>query len=755
MKTMLAAMLLAASAMGDVQPAMEIVLPGKPSPVEAFAAKELAEHWRMATGKDAATVADASGGAAWVFRLGRAAKIDVSGLAKNSAMVRIGKGVVDIAGPDSMEGQPLRRSTVAGTLFGVYDFLEREMGVRWLWPGELGTICPARRNPVFAPKEWTIHPMAFAEWRTSSKGVKSAAWSDRAAAERFYANESLWLRRHRFSTTDRLAKGHAFTKWFPRHGKSHPEWFNELPDGSRRPDPLYMYGRPHIVSLCASNPDVARQVVREWADENADDIVNGNENDTPGKCCCPACLKADATGDDAGRRERAAARFAAKDPQWFREIGSTSTRYAMFWKALLDESAKVRPDSRVIGCVYANYSSPPKDGTWLGERMILRFCPPVMYPWTDEKVKFFKDTWTGWSRTGAKMMMRPNFTLDGHGFPLAYYRRFADCYDFVRVRGLAAVDMDSLTGMYGANGLTTYVIAAKNSTPDATVADMENDYFSAFGSSAGTMRQCCAEFVKATESGYAMKGDEDTVEGGKYTDFILRAYRVFPQEMMERACGRIEAAAASEADALAARRLRFVLTGLKDALLALKAQSAFVKYTTSGDRTDFSRAYADLLAFRRANEALGYANLATLNSYESRHWPRHFALLRPESRELEGWELALSPEPEERMWKGVKLAKPWKPGYNGIGWYRCRFELEDPSKFRRLVVGAVDGEPTIIINGKTVQSGHPVKDSNVAWLMPFAVDVAGALKTGGNEIKVKIEKKLPGRRGITSSVYLD
>lgn len=299
------------------------------------------------------------------------------------------------------------------------------------------------------------------------------------------------------------------------------------------------------------------------------------------------------------------------------------------------------------------------------------------------------------------------------------------------------------------------VIAAKNSSPDATVADMENDYFSAFGSAAETVRQCYGEFERATEAGYAIKDGENAIEGGKYTDFIIRAYRVFPQEMLERACARISAAADGEADQVAARRLRFVFVGLKDALLALKAQDAFVRYRNGGGRADFSRAYAELLAFRRANEAEGYANLATLNSFESRHWPRHLAFLRPDARELEGWQLALSPEPKEGMWKRVSLDKPWKPGYNGVGWYRCRFSLEDPAKFRQLVFGAVDGDPTVILNGKTVQAGHPVKNAKIAWLTPFTVDVGGVLKTGDNEIKVKIEKKLPGRRGITQPVFLN
>ena len=40
-------------------------------------------------------------------------------------------------------GDPLNMNTSAGTLFGVYEWLDHDVGVRWLWPGELGTYVPS------------------------------------------------------------------------------------------------------------------------------------------------------------------------------------------------------------------------------------------------------------------------------------------------------------------------------------------------------------------------------------------------------------------------------------------------------------------------------------------------------------------------------------------------------------------------------------------------------------------------------------
>ena len=168
----------------------EIVLPPDANGVERAAAQELAEHWKKATGSEAAVLTNATGKARWTFRLGRAARqIALRGLDKNDATVRIGDGTVDIAGVDGA-GRALKASTSAGTLFGVYSFLERKLGVRWLWPGELGTVCPQSADPAWPAEEWTERHMAFAQWRASAN-VKSPGWQDKAAARKFYANQSL------------------------------------------------------------------------------------------------------------------------------------------------------------------------------------------------------------------------------------------------------------------------------------------------------------------------------------------------------------------------------------------------------------------------------------------------------------------------------------------------------------------------------------------------------------------------------------
>ena len=46
----------------------------------------------------------------------------------------------------------------SGTLLGVYEVLEDYLGVRWLWPGDLGTYVPRRNTIVIPELDTTVKP---------------------------------------------------------------------------------------------------------------------------------------------------------------------------------------------------------------------------------------------------------------------------------------------------------------------------------------------------------------------------------------------------------------------------------------------------------------------------------------------------------------------------------------------------------------------------------------------------------------------
>ena len=752
----------------------EIQIPSDASAVEKYAAEETARHLQAAGLADVKIVS-APSGKDFVIRLGRAAGLDVTSLPKNGARVRITSSAAEIAGRDG-SGDPLDTRVECGTLFGVYDFLEKELGVRWLWPGETGTYVPRRESLNLTETDYEVAPpMTFAVWRIMPS--RGNGWSEKKAARAFYEKEKIWLRRHRFNTLENLAYGHAFTTYMKRFGRETPEIFNLLPDGSRRPDPLHFNGNPGLVSMCVSSPKLIERIFSEWKKKPAD-LINVNENDTAGKCVCPACLALDGNPDE-GRVARAKERFLARDPQWFRELGSLTERYASFYLAVQREAEKAGLPGRLIACIYANYYEPPVKNK-LNDRIIMRFCPPIMYPWTAEKVAEYKRLWQGWVESGASLMMRPNFTWDGHNMPLIYYREFADCFDFAKARGLRCLDFDSLTGMFGANGLTLYVIASKCGGCTESVAELENDFFAAFGPAESAMREYIGLMARVSAAG---PDDRDqSIEGGNYADFFLTADRIFtPQVMAEGKALLEKAAQAAAGDPVVSARIRFVQAGLADAECVLETQRAFRVYRQSGDFRPFSAGLRKLTAFRKAHEHLGYADLSVADYLETRHWPMHFAMLGNDSCELKNWTFRFdedncgvekrwfdSPEGE---WSPITTDQPWEktPLYEKhlkaggkprvAGWYRCVFSIPElnPEQNVRLSFGAVDGDSDIWLNGEWLMSReYPDNGDPDSWKKPFGADLTGKLKTGENVLTVRVFKKeqFGGFSGIWRSVYL-
>lgn len=114
------------------------------------------------------------------------------------------------------------------TLFGAYEFLEKFVGCRFYFPGELGEIVP-RIKSFFVPESDTVSAPAFSQRRfTGSVGV----WHD----PNFKENRLLPLSRLRLRMQTQdipCCHGLRFFKYVKRFGERHPEYFMMKKDGTR------------------------------------------------------------------------------------------------------------------------------------------------------------------------------------------------------------------------------------------------------------------------------------------------------------------------------------------------------------------------------------------------------------------------------------------------------------------------------------------------------------------------------------------
>ncbi len=450
----------------------------------------------------------------------------------------------------------------SGTLFSVYDFLENDMGVRWLWPGELGEYIPTQSAINVSGLDRSTKPtLKHSMFRLTKRNIKNDAWDSTYSAE-FYDAQRLWLARQRFSMPVNMEIQHSFQSYWKWYGKNHPEFFNQLPDGSRRPlppkdfwedmekndpetfgqyangfnqkvpdYPISDYAAVNV-TLCVSNPDLHEQIVNNYwklyqgyleryrekhgTDPKLDTYARQNtiavcENDTPGMCTCDQCRAwdpADPVFDEhpywskkifPDVSERFSALAAVDGGGTDGKTPSLSDRYAKFYLAVQKKAQKYNPDINVFGYAYVNYMEPPTN-VKLNDRVIISFVGWPMFPYTQTQMDKARNFWDGWRATGASMCLRPNSPHSGHNLPIYYARKLGNEYIHGYKNGMIAVDYDSLHGQWSTQGPSLYVLGRLNVRPDMSVDEILDEYYDAFGPAKAAVKDYFDHWEKVSDA---------------------------------------------------------------------------------------------------------------------------------------------------------------------------------------------------------------------------------------------------------------
>ena len=223
----------------------EIVLARGASPVTRFAAKELSVFLAKTIGGEI-PLADAPGEGKSSIVLGTnewstAAGIDLSDSSRDTFKIKTVNGRVFIAGIDDAKadiekllpkGRKADLKFERGTLFGVYEFLERYVGVRFYFPGELGT--------VVQPKAYVGLPninITSSPWFTVRHYYQRGDGDWAAEADGEYGGktgENLnWLRTRMHTFRIAACHGQNGFNITRRFRDTHPEYLQMRKDGSR------------------------------------------------------------------------------------------------------------------------------------------------------------------------------------------------------------------------------------------------------------------------------------------------------------------------------------------------------------------------------------------------------------------------------------------------------------------------------------------------------------------------------------------
>ena len=602
-----------------------VVTADHPTQVAKYAAEELVCHVRAATG---VTLTIATESTAQPQPSGRVfigdgaavrdAGIKVGQLAPEAFVLRTKGDALIIAGDDG-GGDPLDSSTRAGTLWGVYEWLERELHVTWMWPGDTGTYVPKVAAVAVHEVDDTIPPRFFQRKLRPGLGFESehpALGFTKEAAALYQQNQTVFLRRHRMGRSMPMGYGHAFVDWWKKYGKAHPEWFQLRENGQRGPSKSS--GR---FSMCVSNPELQDEIVARWAAKYGKNSIgpsflNACENDTLGQCTCEKCKALDGPAPVdylkyySPSSKMAGSRF-------------VSDRYAHFWLSLQERAARINPEANVIGYVYFNYFQVPVTGIKLNPHILLGYCPSGgFYPRSEDEHEWMKKQWTGWSETGARLFMRTNHLLDGYCMPYLFAHQFADEFHHAVAHGMVGTDYDSLTGHWATQGPNLYVALRLHTRPEASADQLLAEYYAGFGKAAPLVKEGF-DYWETYTTGLRerLKSVMEEMKASRWRSWATAAHVLYPPACFEPAEALLNRAAkAVEGDAESTARVTFLRQGLDHAKLSAKVSSQLTAAAPKATPEETKALLMELIKVRRSLEKTGISNFNHLAWMEDLSW---------------------------------------------------------------------------------------------------------------------------------------
>jgi len=323
----------------------QIVLGESPTKVARVAADELQTWLAAATGVTLPIAAEADPALKHIF-VGEAALpgeagVDVAALAPEAFVVRtLGEDLVLVGmdrgiHPEEIPGTST--PTQCGTMNAVYDFLEDQVGVRWYWQDDLGTIVPNVETLTVPALNYDEAPRFI--YRTLPYGPV-------VDGEQVASGE--WGRRNRLGKSISTYHSHAFFRHLPieEYADEHPEYY-ALVDGRR----VTRYYLGHNGGqVCTTNPEVVNIFAQKCIDYFAAfpdrTMCSVSPNDGSGFCQCDECTALDpGTWPEGSGREGKPL---------------MADRMMTFYNQIAEQTSAVFPDRYLGAYVYSYYSLPPE-----------------------------------------------------------------------------------------------------------------------------------------------------------------------------------------------------------------------------------------------------------------------------------------------------------------------------------------------------------------------------------------------------------
>jgi len=271
----------------------QVVVADSASDSEKLAAEEFEKYWKLTTGCDIPVAPESGDGiAVWIGRDGvpdsLLSKLQLEGLGTDGLCIRT-------VGPD--HGSSKRQLLIVGgrergTLYGVYEFFEKYMGIRWLAPD----VTHIPQAPASLPNidyryvpPFELRDTTYFYWLTHADREKDALYDG-----------INWINPGPTSFT-----AHSLHRQIPpdTYFKEHPEYYSFYNGKRHAPIGVPWYLGPGdmppdmMTQLCFTNPDVVRllyeAIDRDIKNNPSNKIVHISQMDWFAYCECDACAAID------------------------------------------------------------------------------------------------------------------------------------------------------------------------------------------------------------------------------------------------------------------------------------------------------------------------------------------------------------------------------------------------------------------------------------------------------------------------------
>lgn len=510
------------------------------------------------------------------------------------------------------------------TGFAVAEFLEKYAGVRFLWPGPLGTVAEAKA-PITIKDGVDLYVPPFDIRMTNSflngrGGIDNTNWSHLVA----------WARHRKIgSSIRRRGSGfqHAFAGLIPRskYGKTHPEYFSLVtPEkwvGTPKPSVPTRTNEYGPDQICTSNPEVRRIVAEKIASYNDDRVHSISANDGFGFCECANCKAQD--GEDAKRFRRG--------------HQLVTNRMHDFALDIARRVKKLNPKGKVGMFAYSFYDGIPDRKFKYPGNMYLSYCYLVYAAGTREAENVINDKLLALSATGARVVGREywgtHYTMN---YPLSHSRKID--------RNLKTLLKGNAAGIYGepgksfaTRGSDLYILCKLAWNPSLKREDILREFcLAAFGPKAApVMYELYEKIEDWTQNGVAnsdKRGVNFQYYNNSYAEFN-RLMSAMYNDSFIKMCNRYFKKAAKLVDTPERKaRLEYVKNGI---IYAKYITAALVSYqdlaamgvnmsltqpsglTTPMERGEISKVIARAIAASKSKRTFAYTNGKNFGFYHS------------------------------------------------------------------------------------------------------------------------------------------